>query len=123
MDNGVNKGRKPPNAYILYCNSIREEIKKENPDISTNEMMKLLSDRYKNESPEVLNKFKEIAAKKQEEFAQQCPEYSYKKSTKKKVFHSSITDPVNALNDSFKNNAFTLQCLSNQAISKTEKKE
>lgn len=120
MDSSSLKKKRPPNAFVLYCNSIREQVKQEHPEIAQKELMQLLSQRYRNESKEVLDQYKEIAFKMQDEFNKQNPDYSYKRSSMKKQPVEVENDPVKMLNKSFKTNAFTLQCLTNQQLQADE---
>ena len=107
------KAKRPPNAYLLYSNSVREQIKKENPTLSSGEITKIIAEKYKHEDKEVLQKFIELAKEKQKEFRANNPNYTYKKaSNKKKKEENEPMDPVESLNKSFKTNPFTLQCIS-----------
>ena len=109
------KPKRPPNAYLLYTEDVRNRIKKENPDLNPKELTKLIAKRYKEESPEVLQRYKDLAKAKIEEFKAQNPNYSYDKSSSKKksLKVEDIKDPVESFNKRFLSNPFTLQCISN----------
>ena len=108
------KIKRPPNAYLLYTNAVREQVKQENPTANQKEITKIIAEKYRNESKEILQKYIDLAKEKQKEFKEQNPNYSYNKSsTKKKSLDvDDIKDPVESINKRFISNPFTLQCLS-----------
>ena len=108
------KAKRPPNAYLLYSEAMREQIKKENPNIKPNELTKLIANKYKNEPKEVLQQYIDLAKKKQEEFKAQHPDYQYSRASTKKKPQTieDVGDPIQAINQRFLSNPFTFQCIS-----------
>jgi hypothetical protein len=47
-----NAPKRPPSAYLIYQNAVRDEIKAANPDLPYSEILKAVSARWKNITPE-----------------------------------------------------------------------
>ena len=58
--------KRPPNAYLLFCNEKREEVKKENPDLKGKDFMKKLGELWK--AQEDKSKWQNMAAKEKEKY-------------------------------------------------------
>lgn len=80
----LDPSKRPPNAFILFSRTVRAMVQSQNPGMTNIEHTRIMAKMWKN-MPEIQrNEFKEQAAKLQEEFKQRNPNYSYKKSEKKK---------------------------------------
>lgn len=108
------KKKRPPNAYLLYSEDVRENLKKENPDMKMPEINKFIAKQWKNETKEVLDKYKELAAIKQAEFKKENPDYRYKMDKKPQPAVGSH-DPCEIMNEVYQSNMFALQALTIQA--------
>jgi hypothetical protein len=47
-----NAPKRPPSAYLLYQNAVREEVKAAHPEASYGEILKLISEKWKQISPD-----------------------------------------------------------------------
>jgi transcription factor SOX7/8/10/18 (SOX group E/F) len=114
MDSEGKPLKRPPNAYLLYSYAVRDQVRRENPDLTLVEMTKLISEQYKHERPEIIQRFKDEAARISKEFKEKYPDFQYKKKTTKKSKPKDLpdSDPVCLINQVFKDNPFTLQSLS-----------
>ena len=59
---GKDELKRPPSAYLLYCNNKREKVKLENPDASATDMIKILAEKWKGISDERRQKYEAEAA-------------------------------------------------------------
>ena len=85
----VSKGKKKkdPNApkaalssYLLFSNSIRGEIKENDPNISFGETAKIISTRFKALSAEEKSKWTKLAAKDKERYKKEMAAYKAKRA-------------------------------------------
>lgn len=60
--------KKPPSAYILYCNSRREKVTNENPNASMIEITKILAQKWKDISDERKAKYEAQAKELKAEY-------------------------------------------------------
>ena len=68
-----NKPKRPLSSYTLFCNEIREEIKKKNPNLSFAEMNKTLGEKWN--KLEDKQKYIEIAQEKKQKYQEDLEEY------------------------------------------------
>jgi hypothetical protein len=47
-----NAPKRPPSAYIIYQNAVRDEVKAANPDAAYGDILKVISEKWKQISPE-----------------------------------------------------------------------
>lgn len=83
--------RRPPNAFILYSQSMRSEVQQQNPSLSNTEVSRLLGKMWKEVPSESKNQYKEKAAILQEEFKRQHPNYTYRKARRKRALNELLT--------------------------------
>jgi transcription factor SOX7/8/10/18 (SOX group E/F) len=88
---------RPPNAFILYSQSMRSAVRQENPAMSNIEVSRLLGKMWKEVGPETKLRFKQEAAVAQEEFKQQHPNYTYRKARRKRALNELLTKSGQAL--------------------------
>jgi transcription factor SOX7/8/10/18 (SOX group E/F) len=82
---------RPPNAFILYSQSMRSAVRQENPTLSNIEVSRLLGKMWKEVSPDIKLRFKEQAAAGQAEFKEQHPDYTYRKARRKRALNDLLT--------------------------------
>ena len=87
-DDGAHR---PPNAFILYSQSMRSEVQQQNPSLSNTEVSRLLGKMWKEVPSESKNQFKQQAAMLQEEFKRQHPNYTYRKARRKRALNELLT--------------------------------
>lgn len=85
VDVAEERVHRPPNAFLLYIQTIRQDVREQNPSLSNLELSQLLGSMWKSAPEEVRKKFKEEAARLQQAFKEQHPEYCYKKTKRVKV--------------------------------------
>lgn len=90
LDDGDNSHR-PPNAFILYSQAMRSEVRQENPSLSNTEVSRLLGKMWKEVPNDVKLQYKQRAAKMQEEFKKQHPDYTYRKARRKRALNELLT--------------------------------
>lgn len=90
LDDGDNSHR-PPNAFILYSQAMRSEVRQENPSLSNTEVSRLLGKMWKEVSNDVKLQYKQRAAKMQEDFKKQHPDYTYRKARRKRALNELLT--------------------------------
>ena len=73
-----NAPKKPRSSYIMFTNSIREEVTQAFPTLKMQEMSKKLSERWNNASEEVKEEFKMLAEKDRERYKAELEEYNKK---------------------------------------------
>lgn len=98
------KVHRPPNAFLLYIQTIRQDVREKNPSLTNLELSQLLGSMWKSAPDEVRKKFKEEAARLQQEFKEQHPEYCYRKTKRNKLASQKkqeLMKPVPAANASF----------------------
>jgi len=81
-----NAPKRPMNAYMLYANSVREQVREENPDLSMGEVTKEISQKYKSLDEDEMAKWKGKADEAKEEYKKELAVYekSKPKEDKKK---------------------------------------
>ena len=68
-----NKPKRPLSSYTIFCNEVRENIKKNNPKLSFSEMNKTLGEKWK--QLEDKQKYIEVAQQKRQEYQEKLEEY------------------------------------------------
>ena len=81
---------RPPNAFILYSQAMRARARQSNPTISNIGISKILGDMWKNESNDVKLQYKQQAAKLQNEFKVNHPNYTYRKARRKRALNELL---------------------------------
>ena len=87
-DDGAHR---PPNAFILYSQAMRSEVQQQNPSLSNTEVSRLLGKMWKEVPSESKNQYKQQAARLQEEFKRQHPNYTYRKARRKRALNELLT--------------------------------
>lgn len=82
-DGGDKKKNKDPNApkqpctaYIFYSNTTRDRVREANPELSYNDIMKLIGQNFKALSPEERAPWNDKAAADKERYQKEMAEYS-----------------------------------------------
>ena len=73
-----NAPKKPRSSYIMFTNSIREEVTKSFPSLKMQDMSKKLSERWHDASEEVKEEFKQLAEKDRERYQIELEAYNKK---------------------------------------------
>jgi hypothetical protein len=81
----ASKGKRPPNAYILYCIKNRQLVQDANPVLANKEITQKLADNWASFSPEEKRPYKEEADEYLLKFREDNPDYHYDKSKKKRL--------------------------------------
>lgn len=68
---------RPPNAFILYRAKHHPTLKSEQPTLKNNDISVILGRRWKNETENVKNEFRAMAAKLKKQHADENPGYQY----------------------------------------------
>ncbi|KAJ5124711.1 High mobility group superfamily [Penicillium bovifimosum] len=68
---------RPPNCFILYRQANHHIVKESNPGVSNNEISRILGNRWKNERPEVRERYTRLADQLKREHAVKHPNYQY----------------------------------------------
>lgn len=71
-----NAPKKPSGAYIHFCNTIRETIKKENPEFQATEIVKAMGAKWKGMNDDEKKKFFEMAEADKERYAKENAAYT-----------------------------------------------
>ena len=87
--------RRPPNAFILYSQSMRTQVRSENPSLSNTEVSSLLGKMWKDVPNEVKLQYKQKAQALQEEFKKAHPGYTYRKARRKRALNELLTKTQN----------------------------
>eukprot|EP00986_Skeletonema_menzelii_P009863 scaffold4599_cov138-Skeletonema_menzelii.AAC.9 len=74
-----NAPKRPMNAYMLYANSVREQVREENPDLSMGEVTKEISQKYKSLDEDEMAKWKGKADEAKEEYKKELAVYEKSK--------------------------------------------
>ena len=90
MEEGDNSHR-PPNAFILYSQAMRTQVRQENPSLSNTEVSRLLGKMWKEVPNEIKLQYKQKAAAMQEEFKREHPDYTYRKARRKRALNELLT--------------------------------
>jgi upstream-binding transcription factor len=112
------KGAK--NAFIFFCNDKREEIKKENPEMKSNEITKKLGEMWKDVDEDDKNSYQQMAKDDKERYAKEMENYEpkegFKNPKEKKSKKVKSTAPKRA------KNAYIFFCQENRQKVMEEKK-
>ena len=90
LEEGDNSHR-PPNAFILYSQAMRSQVRQENPSLSNTEVSRLLGKMWKEVPNEIKLQYKQKAAAMQEEFKREHPDYTYRKARRKRALNELLT--------------------------------
>lgn len=86
--------RRPPNAYLLFCTEVREELMRKEPELSYRTVMARLGQIWNELSDAQKEPYKQRAKALQEQFKQENPIYKYKaRKTKQKETPVQMTLP------------------------------
>jgi len=100
VNNDVNEGmdgedadnaRRPPNAFILYSQAMRSQVRQENPSLSNTECSRLLGKMWKEVPNDMKLQYKQKAASMQEDFKREHPDYTYRKARRKRALNELLT--------------------------------
>jgi hypothetical protein len=92
------QARRPPNAFILYSQAMRSQVRQENPSLSNTECSKLLGKMWKEVPNEIKLQYKQKAAAMQEEFKRAHPDYTYRKARRKRALNELLTKSTSSIN-------------------------
>ena len=84
------QSRRPPNAFILYSQAMRSQVRQENPSLSNTEVSRLLGKMWKEVPNEIKLQYKQKAAASQEEFKRLHPDYTYRKARRKRALNELL---------------------------------
>jgi len=73
-----NAPKKARSSYLLFSNSIRDEVRKENPKLDMGQVSKILGARWNSASDEVKEEFKLLAEKDKERYRVEHEAYTKK---------------------------------------------
>lgn len=90
MEEGDNAHR-PPNAFILYSQAMRSQVRQENPSLSNTEVSRLLGKMWKEVPNDIKLQYKQKAAAMQEDFKREHPDYTYRKARRKRALNELLT--------------------------------
>lgn len=90
-DEETDNSRRPPNAFILYSQAMRTQVRQENPSLSNTECSRLLGKMWKEVPNEIKLQYKQKAAALQEEFKREHPDYTYRKARRKRALNELLT--------------------------------
>jgi hypothetical protein len=76
--------RRPPNAFILFSQSIRASVQTENPGLNNIQYTQILAQMWRSLPQKEKCVFQHMAATMQSHFKQTNPNFSYRKTVKKK---------------------------------------
>ena len=88
---------RPPNAFILYSQTMRSQVRQENPSLSNTEVSRLLGKMWKEVPNEIKLQYKQKAAAMQEQFKREHPDYTYRKARRKRALNELLTKSSNGL--------------------------
>lgn len=71
-------GKRPMNAYMLFCNDTRGELLQREPDLSHKTVMQRLGELWKGLAEDRKMSYRERAKELQRKFKEEKPEYKYK---------------------------------------------
>lgn len=81
---------RPPNAFILYSQAMRTQVRVDNPSLSNTECSRLLGKMWKEVSADVKLQYKQKAAAMQEAFKREHPNYTYRKARRKRALNELL---------------------------------
>ncbi|KAH0790918.1 HMG box family protein [Histomonas meleagridis] len=87
----VDNAKRPPNAFILYSQTMRTSVRQENPSLSNIEVSRILGKMWKEVPSETKLQYKQKAQVLQEEFKKDHPNYTYRKARRKKELNELLT--------------------------------
>ena len=87
----TDNSHRPPNAFILYSQAMRTQVRQENPSLSNTEVSRLLGKMWKEVPNEIKLQYKQKAAAMQEEFKREHPDYTYRKARRKRALNELLT--------------------------------
>mmetsp|Transcript_8785 Transcript_8785/g.13166 ORF Transcript_8785/g.13166 Transcript_8785/m.13166 type:complete len:825 (+) Transcript_8785:209-2683(+) len=79
-----NAPKGPMNAYMLYANSVRAQVREENPDLSMTEVSKEISQKYKSLDEDEMAKWKGKAGEAKEDYKKKLAAYEKSKPADEK---------------------------------------
>ncbi|KAH0795128.1 HMG box family protein [Histomonas meleagridis] len=89
--------KRPPNAFILYSQAMRSEVHQQNPSLSNIEISRILGEMWKEVPNDTKLQYKKEAAKLQEEFKRDHPDYTYQKARRKRTLHELLAKSSQAI--------------------------
>lgn len=106
--------KRPPSAFILYCQDKREKALQENPKIKPQELIKLLGKQWKEIGDSDKKQYRDRAAELLKSFKETIPDYHYasksEKNAKKRYGKKIVKlDNLQMINHLFSSNPFMLQ--------------
>ena len=107
-----NPGKRPPNAFLLYCGDYRQKIQEENPGMSLIEVSQLLAKKWKELDKAEMDKYKEKAKQQLEEFKKNNPNAKYNSKSHRPQKYKQIgpiNDSLQIFDHIFQTNPFLLQ--------------
>ncbi|KAH0793524.1 HMG box family protein [Histomonas meleagridis] len=94
--------KRPPNAFILYSQAMRDSVRQENPSLSNIEVSRILGKMWKEVPSETKLQYKQKAQQLQEDFKKNHPGYTYRKARRKKALNEILTkNGYNTIDPSF----------------------
>ncbi|KAH0785112.1 HMG box family protein [Histomonas meleagridis] len=94
---GDSQARRPPNAFILYSQAMRSEVRQQNPSLSNIEISRILGKMWKEVPNDTKLQYKQQAAKLQEEFKHDHPDYTYQKARRKRALNELLAKNSQAM--------------------------
>jgi transcription factor SOX7/8/10/18 (SOX group E/F) len=91
QDEEADNAHRPPNAFILYSQAIRSQVRQENPSLSNTEASRLLGKMWKDVPSDIKLQYKQKAAAAQEIFKREHPDYTYRKARRKRALNELLT--------------------------------
>ena len=91
------QARRPPNAFILYSQAMRADVHQQNPSLSNIEISRILGKMWKEVPNDTKLQYKQQAAKLQEEFKRDHPDYTYQKARRKRTLHELLAKSSQAI--------------------------
>lgn len=92
------QSRRPPNAFILFSQVMRSQIRSENPTLSNTEVSRILGKMWKEVPNDQKVQYKQKAAQMQEDFKKSHPDYTYRKARRKRALNELLTKSANMAN-------------------------
>lgn len=92
-----NSHRRPPNAYLLFCTEVREELLNNEPTLTHKTIMKRLGELWNGLTPEEKKPYQVKAQELQDEFRKVTPEYHYKQKKQKVKNPNQVTKVPGAI--------------------------
>lgn len=89
-EEGISGLRRPPNAFILYSQTMRSKVRQENPSLSNTEASKLLGKMWKEVPADQKAQYKIQAQKLQDSFKKEHPDYTYAKARRKRALNDIL---------------------------------